>query len=162
MKLRSATVDDLPALVELERTGFAAAEWWSADSWGAELDGADRWVQVALADDGALVGVISIHLLPPDSDLMRVVVDPGRRREGIASRLVHAGLQRAAEAGALRMLLEVRHDNDPAIACYGRAGFEQLTVRENYYGADRHALVMRAWDLHLRASTAEPTEGVRG
>ncbi|HIT76894.1 MAG TPA: GNAT family N-acetyltransferase [Candidatus Avipropionibacterium avicola] len=169
VSLREATTDDLAALVELERVGFDAAERWSSTSWAGELDGADRWVRLAVIDD-TVVGAISVQLLPPASDLMRVVVDPVRRRRGIATRLVHAGLDAAAAAGATRMLLEVRHDNDAAIACYGRAGFEQLTARENYYGAGRHALVMRAWDLHLRTTAGARdagaqdagAEGVRG
>ena len=146
MRIRPATADDLPALMVLEEAGFPVAERWSAQAWRSELAGTDRWVRVGI-DQDRVIGVISVQILVPDSDLMRIVVDPRRRREGLATRLVTAAVDHAAAAGASAMMLEVRHDNDAAIACYGRAGFEQLTSRDHYYGQDRHALVMRAWDL---------------
>lgn len=154
MIIRAATTDDLPAIAALERDGFEPRDQWSMSAWSQELSGTDR--QVAVADrDGAVVGVISVQLLPPASDLMRVVVSPAVRRQGVASHLIEHALDRAAADGATRMLLEVRHDNDAAIFCYGRAGFEQLTSRPDYYGAGVDALVMRAWDLQDRP-TARP------
>lgn len=147
MKIRPGTLADLPALMELENTGFPPPERWSTTSWRSELTADTRWVQVALDEHGLLAGVISVQILAPDSDLMRIVVDPVRRRQGIATALVRTALEHAADQGATAMMLEVRHDNDAAIACYGRAGFEQLTCRDHYYGQDKHALIMRAWDL---------------
>lgn len=146
--VRTAVPADLPVIMELERAGFPAEEQWSETLWGQEIAGADR--RVLLADDDGAAGVMSIQVLPPSSDLMRIVVDPGRRRQGVATTLVRAGLDLAASEGAEAMMLEVRYDNDAAIACYGRAGFEQLTTRPNYYGAGKDALVMRAWDLDRR------------
>lgn len=153
MIIRTATVDDLPAIAVLERDGFVPREQWSSDAWSAELAAADRQVSVA-EDDAVVLGAISVQLLPPASDLMRVVVAPAARRRGVATRLITAALDRAAAGGATRMLLEVRHDNDAAILCYGRAGFEQLTSRPDYYGSGVDALVMRAWDLQDRAAAA--------
>ena len=35
------------------------------------------------------------------------------------------------------------YTNDPAIALYQRLGFEQLTVRDDYYGPGRSALILK-------------------
>lgn len=158
MTVRRATTADLAAIGELERLGFDVAEQWSQNLWSQELAGADRHVLVATEAD-RVVGVISIQVLAPGSDLMRVVVDPGERRRGIATELITAGLDLAAAEGAHKMLLEVRWDNDAAIACYGRAGFEQLTTRPNYYGPGKDALVMRAWDLDRRLVDRRERQG---
>lgn len=155
MIIRTADVSDLPAIGAVERDGFPPRERWSEQAWAAEVSGADRQVQVA-EDSGTVLGVISIQVLPPTSDLLRVVVAPSARRRGVATRLIDDALDRAATAGATRMLLEVRHDNDPAILCYGRAGFEQLTSRSDYYGRGVDALVMRAWDLQDRPAARPP------
>ena len=40
------------------------------------------------------------------------------------------------------MLLEVRPDNESAVALYRRLGFEPVTTRRDYYGPGHHALVM--------------------
>ena len=39
----------------------------------------------------------------------------------------------AKRQGAARMLLEVRVDNDPALALYHRFGFERMGLRKRYY-----------------------------
>ena len=44
-------------------------------------------------------------------------------------------------------MLEVGYTNEPAIALYQRLGFEQLRVRENYYGPGQHALILKRYEL---------------
>ena len=41
------------------------------------------------------------------------------------------------------MLLEVRHDNEPAVALYAAEGFLEITRRRGYYAAGLDAIVMR-------------------
>jgi len=45
--------------------------------------------------------------------------------------------------GAHRMLLEVRPDNEPAVALYRRLGFQPVATRRDYYGSGHHALVLQ-------------------
>ncbi|MGD7704840.1 GNAT family N-acetyltransferase [Microlunatus sp. Y2014] len=168
--VRRATLADLESIMELERAGFDPAEQWTAAAWTAELTGDDRRVVVAetgdqvasdqMADDHELgdqvtddriVGVITVQVLVPESDLLRVVVAADQRRRGIAGELIDAAVGLAAADGARWMMLEVRYDNDAAIACYGRAGFEQLTTRDDYYGPGSHALIMKRYELAAEA-----------
>jgi ribosomal-protein-alanine N-acetyltransferase len=51
-------------------------------------------------------------------------------------------VESASAVGARRMLLEVRPDNEPAVALYRRLGFAAVTTRRDYYGPGAHALVM--------------------
>jgi ribosomal-protein-alanine N-acetyltransferase len=41
------------------------------------------------------------------------------------------------------MLLEVRPDNEPAVALYRKLGFEPVATRRDYYGPGHHALVLQ-------------------
>ena len=59
--LRGATAADLPAVIDLEVSGFPAREQWSPASWRAELEAADRIVLLATDPDdrSAVLGVIT-------------------------------------------------------------------------------------------------------
>jgi ribosomal-protein-alanine N-acetyltransferase len=143
--LATARRDDLPAIMALERSGFPVAEQWSERSWSGELLGERR--TVLIARDQHPVGVITLQTVDRTADLHRLVVAPGRRRTGVGSALVTAGVLAVRHLGARSILLEVAYRNEPAIALYQRLGFEQLAARENYYGPGQHALILKLWDL---------------
>ncbi|SDC00191.1 ribosomal-protein-alanine N-acetyltransferase [Raineyella antarctica] len=161
--LRRASAADLAAIMDLERTGFAAPEQWSEASWRGELEGTDRIVLVAAVPAGSsttgaasaeaarpddaphgLLGVITYQVGPDTADLMRVVVAPAARGRRVGRALVQAGMMYVRGRGVERVLLEVRHDNAPAIALYTGCGFSTLATRTNYYGPGADALVMSA------------------
>ena len=141
MIISHATAADLDAICDLEAVGFAEFERWSRQSWADELVG-DRWVITRLDAHARVIGVASFGVAEDMADLYRVVVDPGSRGQGIGASLVNAGLDWAAAVGARRMLLEVRPDN-PAVGLYRRLGFEEISMRRDYYGAGHDALVMQ-------------------
>jgi [ribosomal protein S18]-alanine N-acetyltransferase len=137
--------DDLAAIMALEGAGFPEVERWSERSWLGELLGEGRTVLMARAH--APVGVITVQTVGELADLHRLVVAPSYRRRGVGTQLTVAAVSAVRQLGARAMILEVHYTNDPAIALYGRVGFEQLTARENYYGPGRHALIMKLYDL---------------
>lgn len=158
MILRAARTGDLPAIMELERAGFAPNEQWSETSWRAELDGADRIVLVA-GEDAGLLGVVTYQAGPDTADLMRIVVAPSARRRRVGRALVQAGMMQL-NGRVEQVLLEVRHDNAPAIALYTGCGFTTLATRQDYYGTGAHALVMRApVETDLPRFVRPPSEG---
>ncbi|WP_416339546.1 GNAT family N-acetyltransferase [Raineyella sp.] len=146
MILRRATAADLPAVLALEQTGFPAREQWSEISWRGELDGSDRIVLVAVDPDAgpAVLGVITFLIGPDTADLMRIIVAPAARGRRVGRGLVRAGLLHLRTRGVEQLLLEVRHDNAPAIGLYRGCGFTTLHTRADYYGPGADALVMRA------------------
>lgn len=135
---------DLDAIMVLERAGFDEASRWSAESWTAELAGADRCVLVAgRSGHGELSGVATFQVVGEVADLHRIMVAPDHRGRGIGRALIEAGLAWVGERQGRRVLLEVEQDNAPALALYRRLGFVGLARRKDYYGAGRHALVMQ-------------------
>jgi ribosomal-protein-alanine N-acetyltransferase len=140
-----AHADDLPSIMALERAGFAESEQWSERSWRGELLADHR--RILIARSYQPVGVISFGVIGELADLNRLVVAPAHRRRGIGTRLVRAGLDVVRAAGAKAATLEVDYTNEPAIALYQRLGFEQLTVRDDYYGPGRPALILKLYDL---------------
>jgi [ribosomal protein S18]-alanine N-acetyltransferase len=145
ISIRSAHLDDLPAIILLERAGFPAAEQWSERSWRGELLGEHRTILIARAHHP--VGIISIKTIGELADLHRIVVEPRSRRRGIGADLVCAGLAVVRGLGVREVILDVAYDNEPAIALYQQLGFEQLSARTNYYGPGQHALILKHYDL---------------
>jgi len=143
--LLPARQDDLPAILRLEAEGFGPDERWSERSWSGELLGEGRTVLLARGAQPA--GVIALSTVGEVADLHRVVVAPAYRRQGLALRMVRAGLLAVRHLGARVVMLEVMFTNLPAIALYQRLGFEQVRVRRDYYGPGRDALILRLYDL---------------
>ncbi len=114
----------MPELLRLQTAAPEAAQW----STGALLEGLAGCV-VAEAGD-AVVGFLLYRDLPGDErEILNVAVDPERRRQGVASRLLAVCLfEFRGEAH-----LEVRESNAAARALYGRFGFTDIAVRRGYY-----------------------------
>lgn len=148
MNVDVATVEDLPAILRLE-ANFDTV--WSEDSWRDEITGAGRLVLIARQAEG-VVGVACFQHVDEVVDLHRIVVAPEQRRLGFARVMLVAGLQWAIERGAVRMLLEVDHANEPAIALYRGYGFRQVATRRDYYGPGSDALIL---ERHLEGVDAD-------
>lgn len=148
VELVPMTAAHVDVLLPFEREMFGA-EAWSADAYRAEL--ADTRlrhyvaaVEVGDGPDGALLGWAGVMVVGPDAEVLTVGTVPAARRRGIGRRLLRALLAEAARRGASQVFLEVRVDNDAAIALYEDEGFTRLGRRRGYYENGRvDALTMR-------------------
>ncbi len=142
MIITHASVADLDGILALEQDGFAREEQWSPTAWAEELTAADRFVLAHTDSDGQILGVATFSCAEDMADLNRVIVHPQARGRGVGASLLRAGLEWAQALGATRMLLEVRRDNASALSLYRRLGFDQISLRRDYYGPGRDAVVM--------------------
>ncbi len=138
--LRPATLDDVAAMAELERSSFGA-DAWSPALVEAEL-GAAGGVTLVAHDDHGVLGYAVTRTVGDVADLQRVVVAPRGRRRGLARALLRELLVRAADDGASRMLLEVSAVNHVAVVLYAGLGFVEIDRRASYYRDGSDALVM--------------------
>ena len=152
-----AKPEDLDAIMALEASGFDHAGW-SRESWAGELTEPHRQVLAYRDADHRIVAVATLHLVADFADLLRVVVTPERRGQGIARKLLIASILMAQAAGAVRILLEVEEDNASALAVYARLGFTPIDRRRDYYGPGLHALVMELPIESLSYSPESPLE----
>lgn len=130
---------DAPRCAELERALFAGDDPWSARAFVEALDAGYRYV--AARDDGELLGYGGIAVLGPEAEVHTLAVDPAHQGRGVGRALLRELLDNAAGA---TVFLEVRTDNEPAIALYRSEGFTIVGTRRSYYrpsGAD--AFTMR-------------------
>jgi ribosomal-protein-alanine N-acetyltransferase len=137
------TPTDAERCAQLEAQLFEGDDPWPAVAFNRELTSEHNHYVGARAD-GMLVGYAGISRLgrkPPfEYEVHTIGVDPAYQGRGIGRRLLDE-LLRFAEGGVV--YLEVRTDNDVAIALYRSAGFEQIGLRKRYYrvsGADAYTM----------------------
>ena len=165
--LRPLQPGDTARVAELERDLFGPSAWSEAMING-ELTAPGRWYvaaddpadaaldagQGAGAEEPRLVGYAGLWFDGDVTQVMTIGVAPAMQRQGIGSALLEALVARSRDLGAMAVLLEVRVDNDPAVALYERFGFEVLGRRRRYYQPeDADAWTMR---LDLAGPAVEP------
>jgi ribosomal-protein-alanine N-acetyltransferase len=136
--LRPATKDDVPALVELERSSFTVPNW-PADTFLRY----DCTVAEVLGEVGGFLVSREIfggtNTAPPEREILNLAVDTRYRRAGIATLLIKQEFRKKA-----RFFLEVRESNMAARALYERLGFLEISRRAEYYNNPTEtAIVMR-------------------
>lgn len=137
------TPTDAARCAELELQLFDGDDPWPAAAFNRELAGPHNHY-VGARSAGTLVGYAGISRLgriPPfEYEVHTIGVDPACQGSGIGRRLLDE-LLHFADGGVV--YLEVRTDNEPAIALYRSVGFEQVGRRRRYYrvsGADAYTM----------------------
>jgi len=145
--LTRAGLEDLPQMIELE-TQLFGSDAWSPELMVAEVSYPESYYLVA-REDGALdlCGYGGLRAARTDAwqgDIQTLAVSPEHRRGGLGRTLLRALLAEASARGATEVFLEVRADNEAALALYGAEGFEAIDRRVGYYQPDGvDAIVMR-------------------
>jgi [ribosomal protein S18]-alanine N-acetyltransferase len=141
VRMTPAHVD---ALMSYERDMFGT-EAWSERSYREEIaDTRNRYYVAVEGPDDALLGWAGVLVVAGTADVLTVGVVPSARRQGLARRMLAALYSEAARRGASEIFLDVRVDNEAAIALYQDEGFVELGRRRGYYDAGRvDSVVMR-------------------
>ena len=145
------TESDLEAALEIDLTSFAPSELGAKPetarvvrekSLREEL--ARTWSTLRAARDGSgrLLGYSLFWKVVDELHLLNVAVAIPERRHGIGLALMNDLLVYARANGIVRILLEARAGNTPALALYERLGFVRYHVRERYYADGEDAVEM--------------------
>ena len=123
------------SIAQLEGELFGRGAW-NANMVREELDAPARTYLLDVlgeAEQAVVRGYAGFWDDGEDAELMTIGVGKAYQRQGIAAALLQVLVDEAKRQGASRMLLEVRVDNDPALALYQRFGFERMGLRKRYY-----------------------------
>ncbi|MCS6825193.1 MAG: ribosomal protein S18-alanine N-acetyltransferase [Caldilinea sp.] len=136
--LQPMTIHDIPIIEELEKHCFSAP--WSGDVYRHELTSnrlGSYWVmrRASESDEGTppILAYGGYWLMGQEAHIVTIATHPDFRRRGLGRRLLQAMIDKAVEAGALEITLEVRAGNDAAQALYRSMGFVVVGVRKHYY-----------------------------
>ncbi len=136
-RLRPMLESDVEQIVPIEAELFAGDPPWSAEQFQSELEGVPetRWYTVAEDASGELAGYAGLREVDGTADIQTIAVVPAHQRRGLGTALLNALIDVARRRRAREVLLEVRADNEPAIAFYQRHGFERIARRRGYYAS---------------------------
>jgi ribosomal-protein-alanine acetyltransferase len=145
--LTRATLEDLPDMIQWEADIFGS-DAWSPELVVAEVSHPDNYYLVAKEGPGSpIVGYAGLRAPrqgADSGDIQTVAVVPDHRGKGLGGLLMGALLEEAAVRGLGSIFLEVRADNEVALALYERLGFHALDRRVGHYQPDGvDAIVMR-------------------
>ncbi|MEZ5185230.1 MAG: ribosomal protein S18-alanine N-acetyltransferase [Candidatus Nanopelagicales bacterium] len=132
---------DLERVIGIERRVFSATAWPPESFWG-ELARDDRYYVVAGRTEEDVRAYAGLWLMPPDADVQTIAVAPGAQGQGLGRQLLDHLVHHARAQRCRRMHLEVKADNEAAIALYRGRGFDQVRLRARYYPDFSDALVM--------------------
>ena len=149
LSIRTATVNDIPFLLELDRGTVTAAHWTeqkyldpfrpSGSGMSSLILVAECGAQMRSTPQGAsshsltVAGFLVARYLPPEWELENIVVAPTVRRTGIGRQLMDTLVLQARQTNGTAIFLEVRASNSAARRLYEKLGFMETGRRKAYY-----------------------------
>lgn len=139
-QIRPATLADLDALVALEAATFDYSQMGRA-SFRRLLQSSSAHIQVAIGTDTSLLGY---YLLLTRSNSSRwrlysIATSAQARGMGLGRALLEHAISYARQHGASALSLEVKTDNQAAIALYQALDFAVVDLLLNYYDDNQHS-----------------------
>ncbi len=131
IEIRRMTLDDLPAVVEIEHISFSMP--WSERAFRYEVQenpAARGWVTTL---DGRVVAMMVLWMIADEAHIATIATHPHFRRRGFARQMLIKALQAARQEGAKHALLEVRAHHHAAQNLYRSLGFIEVGYRPKYY-----------------------------
>lgn len=138
--IRKMAPQDIKEIMAIELEAFSMP--WSRESYLGELR--NRFAYYVVCDvGGKIAGYGGIWTVFEEAHITNVAVSFEYRRQGIGTAIMLELERRAREKKALRILLEVRPSNEPALQTYRKLDYLPSDVRNEYYSDNgEDALVM--------------------
>jgi ribosomal-protein-alanine N-acetyltransferase len=136
------TSSDLDAVIAIEQTAYSHP--WTLGNFRDSLN--PLFEAQCLWLDGELLGYFLAMRGVEEMHLLNITVAPAHQGQGWGHMMLDALSLMSRHEGAQWLWLEVRQSNLRALQVYERYGFKPISIRKDYYPADRlqreHAVVM--------------------
>jgi ribosomal-protein-alanine N-acetyltransferase len=133
MRIRRATLADIPALTALEKHAATAAHWSLQQYEAAFSAEAPSRVVLILEEEAGVQAFIAGRALREEWEIENIGVAGPVRRRGLGARLLGEFLDLARGGGAKAVFLEVRESNLAARRLYENWAFVESGRRRRYY-----------------------------
>jgi ribosomal-protein-alanine N-acetyltransferase len=127
--ISSLNPSDLSAAYAIELRSHAFP--WSEKTFASNQG--DRYLNLRLDVDGTLAAFAVTQVVLDEATLFNLAVDPAWQRRGLGRQLLEHLIRELEARDVFTLWLEVRASNSAAIALYESLGFNEATVRRNYY-----------------------------
>lgn len=106
----------------------------------------EKYLNLKLVENGEIVAFAISQVVLDEATLFNIAVDPNFQGKGFGKRLLSELILQLQKRSIATLWLEVRESNQAAQKLYDSLGFNEVTVRKNYYptpeGGKENAVVM--------------------
>ncbi|MEG9498711.1 ribosomal protein S18-alanine N-acetyltransferase [Mannheimia indoligenes] len=106
----------------------------------------EKYLNLKLVENGEIVAFAISQVVLDEATLFNIAVAPNFQGKGFGKRLLSELILQLQKRGVATLWLEVRESNITAQKLYDSLGFNEVTVRKNYYptpeGGKENAVVM--------------------
>ncbi|AHG72516.1 Ribosomal-protein-alanine acetyltransferase [Mannheimia sp. USDA-ARS-USMARC-1261] len=106
----------------------------------------EKYLNLKLVENGEIVAFAISQVVLDEATLFNIAVDPNFQGKGFGKRLLSELILQLQKRGVATLWLEVRESNITAQKLYDLLGFNEVTVRKNYYptpeGGKENAVIM--------------------
>lgn len=148
MKCREMTIQNLDAVTAIEQ---AANQFpWQRKHFESSLR-AGHTAHIFLNDSEQIIAYYIVQQIVDEAHLLNICVDPGAQGKGVGRKILEHVIDYAESIPASIILLEVRQSNLRAQNLYSSIGFNEMSIRNDYYPAEngREDAILMAMDLEL-------------
>jgi len=140
VSIRPPQPSDIRDLERAEQLCFT--DPWPGQYFVSELFAPGRFHRLLVDPAGGLVAYLFSAWQYLDLHILKIATLPHYRRSGLARRLMVMAEYHVSETGGDSLTLEVRPNNEEAIAMYRSLGYGDAGVRPRYYADGANALIM--------------------
>ena len=144
--------NDLAEAYQLERLCHPIP--WSKETFFSNQG--ERYLNFKITVANKIVGFCICQQVVDEATLFNIAIHPKYRKQGLAkallNHLIDELMAKSSPYKISTLWLEVRRSNTPAIVLYQSIGFNQITIRENYYPSTdghREDAIIMAYTLAL-------------
>ena len=121
---------EIPSVLSIEEQNSDYP--WSQDQFTTSIENSKN-LCYCLSLNGKIIGYLIAMLAGDTADILNIGIDPDFKRRGYGTALLNHLIKELKKRNIGEILLEVRAGNKSAIQFYKRQGFEEISVRKNYY-----------------------------
>lgn len=138
IKIEKMAITDLTNIKDNLENDFD--DFWNYNVLKEEIESSNSKYIVAKIDN-KVIGFAGIKIIMDEADIMNIVTKKTFRNQGIGTLLLDNLISIAHKLQLSSISLEVNEENSPAIHLYEKFGFQNLSIRKNYY-QDKNAIIM--------------------
>ncbi len=129
--VRRADLNDVPAILTIERASPGAAHW-NPEQYKSRIQASGACFLIA-ESERSICGFVCARIVGDEWEIENVVVAETFRHHGIATHLMRSLIARWNELAGKSIFLEVRESNAAARALYAKHGLQEVGRRRAYY-----------------------------
>ena len=121
---------EIPSVLSIEEQNSDYP--WSQDQFTTSIENSNN-LCYGLSLNGRTIGYLVAMLAVDTADILNIGIDSDFKRQGYGTGLLNHLIEELRKRHIGEILLEVRAGNKSAIQFYKKQGFEEISVRKNYY-----------------------------